>query len=84
MVHHFTHKVSVSHEYVRISLFEKMIDSHEALLEGITLGLSHDICELGHSFAGSILVRSELKVMDEKLQRRFLDYDGGVRGLALS
>lgn len=83
MVHHFPHEVDVGHEHVRVSLSEEMVDSEEALLERLALGVTHKFGQLAHGGGCFRFLGGSLNGLDEKLQRRFLQDYGEVRGLRL-
>lgn len=83
MIHHLPHEVHVRHEHACISLTEEMVDSEEALLEGLPLGVAHGFGQLAHRRAGFRFLGGGLDGFDEKLQRRFLQDYGEVRGLRL-
>lgn len=84
VVHHPSHEVDMSHEYGCVSLLEEMVDAEQALFELSPLGLSHGVGQLQHGLFCLSLLGSIFDVVDEKLQRRFLEDDGEVRGLRLS
>jgi len=84
VVHHASHQVDIDHENRCVTLFEEVIDTLEALLELLTLCLTHHVGQLSHSLGGLDLVGREFDVLDEKLQRRFLQNNWGVRSLRLS
>ena len=83
MVHHPPHEVDVGHEDAGISLAEEMADAQEALLEGLALGKAHALGQLAHRRAGFRLLGGSPYGLNEKLQRRFLQDYGEVRGLRL-
>jgi len=84
VVHHASHQIHIDHENRCIPLFEEVVHALKALLELLTLCLTHHFGKLSHSLGGLDLVGCEFDVLDEKLQRRFLQNDGGVRSLRLS
>ena len=84
VVHHLSHEVDMSHEYGCVSLLEEMVDAEQTLFKLCSLGLSHGVGQLQHGLFCFSLLSSIFDVVDEKLQRRFLDDDGEVRGLRLS
>ena len=83
MVHHFSHEVDVGHEDRGVALSEEEGQALEAAFELFLLGLAHVLCQLLHELAGFGLVLGAGDCRDEKLQRRFLEDDGGVRSLRL-
>ena len=84
MVHHFSHEIHICHENRSVAFFEKVVKSHKALLECLTLRETHILRKLVHYFSSFCLVSGDFDGLDEKLQGRFLQYDGGVRSLRLS
>lgn len=84
MIHHFSHEINIGHENRCITFFEKIINSKETLLKLLFFCVSHDFSKLVHCFGCICLVSSIFNRLNEKLQRRFLEDDGGVRGLRLS
>jgi hypothetical protein len=83
VVHHLPHEVDVGHEDRGVPLLEEVVDAQEALLEGFSLCAAHHVAQLRHRLAGLRLLAGLLDGLDEKLQRRFLQDDGEVRGLRL-
>lgn len=84
MIHHLSHEIHIGHEHRSVSLFEKVVESHETLLELVILGQTHMLSKLVHNFGSFGLLSSMFDGLEEKLQGRFLQYYGGVRGLRLS
>ena len=83
MVHHPPHEVDVRHEHARVSLPEEVVDALQALLEGLALRHSHELGQLAHRRTGFRFLGGGSDGLDEKLQRRFLQDYGEVRGLRL-
>lgn len=84
VVHHPPHEVDMGHENGCVSLLEEMVHAKQALLKLSPLGLSHGVGQLLHGLFCLGLLGSISDVVDEKLQRRFLEDDREVRGLRLS
>ncbi len=84
MIHHFTHQIHVGHEHSSVTLLEEPTHALKAFLELLPLCHSHLLCQLMHRLGSFRFVSSNFDGLEEKLQRRFLQDDGGVRGLRLS
>lgn len=84
VVHHFSHEVHVHHEGGCVTFSQEMIDAEETFFEMFVFGQSHGLGQLAHGIGGFRFVGSCFDGFDEKLQRRFLEDDGGVRSLRLS
>jgi len=84
VVHHLTHQVHVGHEHRRVALLEQVVHSQQALLEALALRAPHHLRQLPHRLARLRFLAGLFDRFDEKLQRRFLQDDGEVRGLRLS
>ena len=84
MVHHLSHQIHVGHEHASVALFEEVVEAHKALIKLLSLGELHVLSQLLHDSGSLRLISSYFDGFDEKLQGRFLQYDGGVRSLRLS
>lgn len=79
MVHHFSHQINVGHEDWSIALFKEETESLKTEFKSESLCRTHVVCKLLHSFSSFGFVATEFEWLNEKLQRRFLKDNGGVR-----
>jgi hypothetical protein len=84
VVHHLAHEIHIGHENGSVTLFKEMVQSQQALLELLTFSNTHVLGQLLHGLGCFGLVSREFEGFNEKLERRFLQYDRGVRSLRLS
>lgn len=73
----------MGHEDGGVALLEEQAEALQAQLELLVLGHAHVVGQLVHALAGLGFILRGFDGGDEKLQGRFLQYDGGVRGLRL-
>lgn len=72
------------HEDSGEALLEQVVETLQAPLECASLAGAHLFGQRGHHFCSLRFLAGLSDRIDEKLYRRFLKDDGGVRGLRLS
>ncbi len=74
----------MSHEDTSKAFLEQVVQTFQTHLECTSLADAHLLGQRSHHFCSLRLLARLSDRIDEKLYRRFLKDDGGVRGLRLS